>query len=394
MTSEVGLVLAGGGARGAYEVGALSELLPRLKPDERPTVIVGTSVGAINAAYVAATADRPPGEALEEGCEIWRDMRWESALSPLLSMAQVRLALRSAADALGIPGAHGWSMLNPAPLRATLDARIPFERIHANVESKHIRAAAVVGTRASTSLSVVFCDTNAGQPQADDRRGITYVRTSALSAEHVIASAAIPGAFPAVEIHDPPSARGWYYDGGTRLNTPIRPALDLGAGRMIITALHSPRLGSTLGDGERPQVLDGVAQLLQGVLVDPLINDVHTLATINRQIAEGGQSGDASLKPIPYILIAPEQPNEIGDVATRCYQRLHGRRKLFRRRGSVARLGRLLDIGDSPWRGELLSYFFFDPEFANELIELGRRDARRWLSVAHDDGVWQLGPAV
>src|SRR6185503_515081 len=101
MAERVGLVLAGGGARGAYEVGALSELLPRLDAQERPRVIVGTSVGAINAAYIAATADLPVSEALEQGCDIWRDMRWESALSPLVSFAQLRLALRAAADALG-----------------------------------------------------------------------------------------------------------------------------------------------------------------------------------------------------------------------------------------------------------------------------------------------------
>jgi NTE family protein len=390
---EVGLVLAGGGARGAYEIGALSELLPRLKAEERPRVILGTSVGAVNAAYIAATADQPLDEALEQGCDIWRDMRWESALSPLTSIAQLRLVLRSAADALGIHGARSWSLLDPAPLRKTLAERVPFDRIHDNVESKAISAAAVVATRATTSLSVVFCDTEGDPPPADDRRGIAYERTTALSMEHVLASAAIPAAFPAVELTDPERARGWYFDGGTRLNTPIRPALDLGAERLIIIALNSPHLGSSTETAKRPQILDGVAQLIQGVLVDPLVNDVQTLTTINR-LVQGGDPDDKGFKSIPYILIAPSGPNEIGDLATRIYRRRYvGLRNFIRRRRSVGRLGRLLDVGDDPLRGELFSYLFFDPEFAEGLIELGRRDARRWISAQHDLGLWQVGPA-
>lgn len=400
---EIGLVLAGGGARGAYELGALSELLPVLADEERneegpqarPRVIVGTSVGAVNAAYVAATADQPLAQALEKGCDIWREMSWDSALSPLVSIAQLRIVLRSIGDALGIPGARSWSMLDPAPLRETLERKVPFRHIHDNVLADRIAAAAVVATRASTSLSVVFCDSERELPPADDRRGIAYERTASLSSDHVIASAAIPGAFPAVELKDPATARDWYFDGGTRLNTPIKPALDLGAERLVIVALHSPKLAIASKQGKRPQLLDGVAQLLQGVLVDPLLNDVQTLSTINSAVAEEpGAGGERSrFKPIPYILVAPTEPNAIGELATRVYRRRYeGKGNRRRRRQSVGRLGRLLDVGDSPLRGEMLSYLLFDEEFADELIELGRRDARAWISAEHDLGLWQLRP--
>lgn len=353
-------------------------------------MIVGTSVGAVNASYLAATADRPLAEALEQGCDIWRSMEWESALAPLVSFAQVRVAFRAAADALGFPGGRSWSMLDASPMRETLEREVPFDGIHGNVASGRLAAAAVVATRASTSLSVVFCDSAGEPPPADMRRGITYEKTAALGVDHVLASAAIPAAFPAVEVSDPPNARGWYFDGGTRLNTPIRPALDLGARRLIVVALHSPRFGDAPAESGRPQVLDGVAQLLQGVLVDPLLNDLHTLTTINRLVDDGPPA--AGFEQIPYILIAPESPFEIGELAARAYaKRYRGPR---RRRGSVARLGRLLDVADSPLRGELLSYLFFDPDFAEELMELGRTHARRWLAQPHDDGPWHIGPAV
>jgi NTE family protein len=392
--AEVGLVLAGGGARGAYELGALSELLPRLAEEERPRVIVGTSVGAVNAAYVAATADQPLAQALESGCDIWREMSSDSALSPLTSFAQLRIVLRSIGDALGIPGAHSLGMLDPAPLRETLERKVPFRHIHDNVLADRIAAAAVVATRASTSLSVVFCDSEREPPPADDRRGIAYEKTAALSSDHVLASAAIPGAFPAVELKDPAAARDWYFDGGTRLNTPIKPALDLGAERLVIVALHSPKLAMAQKQGKRPQLLDGVAQLLQGVLVDPLLNDVQTLSTINSAVADSPGAGERSrFKPIPYILIAPSEPNAIGELATRVYRRRYeGAGNRRRRRQSVGRLGRLLDVGDGPLRGEMLSYLLFDEEFAQELIELGRRDARAWIAAEHDLGLWQLRP--
>ncbi len=388
-SGRVGVVLAGGGARGAYEIGALAELLPRLPQDERPRVIVGTSVGALNAAYLAATVDVPAESALEQGADMWRAMaHWESVLVPLTSSTQLKVAIRAAADALGIPGARSWGMLDPSPLRGTLEGRIPFERIHENVTAGALSAAAVVATRASTGLSVVFCDSDEELPVDDVHRGIAYERTRRLSVDHVLASTAMPAAFPAVEIGDPPAARGWYFDGGTRLNTPIRPALDLGSTRLIVVALHPPRVTSASSGGDRPQALNGVSALLQGVFVDPLINDVLTLTTINKMAA--ANPADGSYKPIPYILIAPERPFEIGEVASRVWKERY--RGPHRRRGSVARIGRLLDVEDGLARAELLSYLFFDPDFIAELIELGRTDARRWLSQSHDLGLWRTGP--
>lgn len=398
----VGLVLAGGGARGAYEIGALSVLLPELAERERPDTIIGTSVGAINAAYLAATADQwrdQLEQSLEQGLQIWRQlMRWRRVVKPLGSLAQAKLVLRGLADAAGVPGAHSWSLLDPAPLRESLRAHLGLSRIRANVESGAIRAAAVVTTRASTSLSVVFCVTQDDPPEDDARRGIEYVGVDELEVEHVLASAAIPSAFPAVELRPPGTRADWYSDGGTRLNTPTKPALKLGAERLIIVALQSPNLGLAAGGVGRPEVIDGAAQLLQGVLVDPLLNDLHTLAKLNTLVsADGTRTTEPPLKRIPYILIAPEGPYEIGRRATAVYRRRYtGPRNLARRCHSLARLGRLLEVGDNELRGELFSYFFFDPEFAEELIALGRSDAKRWLDQAqrdeHDIGLWRTRP--
>jgi NTE family protein len=279
---KVALVLAGGGARGAYELGVLSVLLPLLeKRGERPDIVVGTSVGALNATFLAATADRPVDEVVARGCGVWQEVRYKDVLRSLVGPEELAHALRSLADFVGIPGVRSWSLLDPAPLAATLKRTIPFARIRRNVAVGALSAAAVVTTSAATGRSVVFHD-GGGRPKRDRRRGIDYVGTR-LDVEHVRASAAIPSIFPAVRVGVPARARGWYFDGGTHLNTPIKPALALGADRVIVIALNS--LGAEprgRGRPPRPDTYDGASELLQTVLVDPLVHDVHTLTTVNR----------------------------------------------------------------------------------------------------------------
>ena len=402
---KVALVLAGGGARGAYEIGVLSVLLPVLEErGERPDIVVGTSVGALNAAYLAATADRPVDEVVEQGGRIWEEVGYDDVLRPLVGAEEIAHALRSLADLVGIPGVRAWSLLDPSPLAATLKRAIPFARIRRNVAGGVMTAAAVVATSAESGRSVVFHD-GGGKPKRDRERGIDYVSTK-LGIDHVRASAAIPSIFPAVRIGTPPSARGWYFDGGTHLNTPIKPALALGADRVIVVALNSLSEPQKSARPARPDAYDGVSQLLQAVLVDPLVHDVHTLTTINEVIARGesvaaedpaarrGSTGPRSrpYRRVPYILIAPESRNSIGERAVEIYKKHYSGIGGATRSRDLALLGHALDAGLNSVRGELFSYLFFAPEFARELLELGRADARRWLSRRHDNGPWRLRP--
>jgi NTE family protein len=397
---KIGLVLAGGGARGPYEIGALSVVLPRLWEErkERPDIIVGTSVGAINAAYLAATSHEPAEDAVAGAAEIWREMRWRDALRSLWSPRQLALGLRAAADLIGVPGVRTWSMLDVDRFRATLEDRIPLDQIGANVEARELETAAVVATHASTSWSVVFCATNCRRlPEPDPRRGVEYQRSAGLGVDHVLASAAIPGAFPAVEITEPEAATGWYYDGGTRLNTPIKPALDLGAERLIVVALHCVRLPRDRPAlGARPETLNGASQLIQGLLVDPLVNDIHTMTAFNEVLKGTDQAREEEVdgkRPIEYILVAPQEPLDIGALAETHYRRCYtGLRGLPRRLSSIGLMGRSLDVLNDPERGELFSYFFFDQLFADALIERGRSDAERWFEQLPDENPWTSEP--
>jgi NTE family protein len=391
---RVGLVLAGGGARGAYEAGALSVLLPVLEDaGMRPVTILGTSAGALNAVYLAARAHEPTDVVAAAGEAIWRELRWEQALRPLASPGTLgRLALYLG-EVLGVPGAEIPALLDPAPLAETLAAQVSFEQLHRNVVDGPLEAAAVTATSALTSRSVVFHD-GGRAPEHDRIRGIDYV-TTPLGDEHALASAAIPGLFPAVHVERPSRASGWYFDGGTRLNTPIKPALALGVDRVVIVALNSiapapPRLAGE----DRPDALEGAAQLLQAVLVDPLVNDVRTLASVNELVLAATEDGSGELagkRRVPYVFVAPRDREAIGRIAMRVFEERFSGPRGAHASPNVALLGRLVAGGRDPAHGELLSYLFFDGAFAEPLLELGRYDAQRWLDEPHDDGLWQVG---
>jgi NTE family protein len=365
----------------------LSVLLPWLEQGhgQRPDVIVGTSVGALNASFIAAHASEATEEVAQAGCEAWRKITYREVLEPFLSIEELAVAGRLALS-LVLRGVAAYGLLDPAPLAATLPDLINFADIHKNVTDPDVglRACAVVATAAHTNRTVVFHD-GGPDPRGDERRGIDYEATE-IKEEHVLASAAIPVAFPAIHVHEPDRAVGWYFDGGTRLNTPIKPALKLDAARIIVVGLNS--VAPAPPSSQRPDLFDGASQIVQGLLVDPVVGDVETLATINEAVADAG--GDRR-EVVPYIFVAPSSPNRIGEIAAEVYREHYSGVKGIRRSSDLALLGRVIGADRNSTRGELFSYLFFAPEFATRLIELGREDATRWTQQRHDDDGWQLG---
>jgi NTE family protein len=394
---RIGLVLAGGGARGAYEAGVLSTLLPALEErGERPSVIIGTSVGAINAAFAATNAHLPADEAIRRGIERWQQMKMDRVVRPILLQQAPKTVLLYTAEVLGIPGVRLRGLLDPAPLKETLSEWIDWGRLHRNVGDKEVDAVGVVATAITTERSVVFVE---GRDARDLPRSyaIDYVSTS-LTVDHLRASAAIPALFPGVRVEEPAVARGWYYDGGTRLNTPIKPAIDFGADRVIVIAATPIQQPPGPTDGPEPDVADGALELIQATLVDPLIADVRMLAKINLLIERGTSEsldayrrsrGKGPYRRIPYIFVAPRQRDALGQLADRVLdESFSGLRRL--RSPDISLLSRLV-VGAGRPHGELLSYLFFEGEFAREAIALGRADAQAWLDERAGDP-WQVGP--
>ncbi len=213
------IVTAGAGARGAYEAGVLSRVLPRLLDDERETkiVLVGTSAGAINTAIMAGHADQGAGVVAEKLGTTWGsltvDKIFEGRVWPLLAYA---------AEAFGIKQVHSYALLDTGPLRKTVTdgGYVDFGvNLRSRFSGTWLKAAGIVATKVSTGESVVFVEgLGAGVPAPNASRGIVY-RDVALGPAHVLASAAIPIAFSSIEVNP----GEWFVDGGVRLNTPIAP---------------------------------------------------------------------------------------------------------------------------------------------------------------------------
>jgi NTE family protein len=142
------LVLGGGGARGAYAFGALSVLLPELKDQVR--VIVGTSAGALIAAYLVANWHRCAEEAIADGLRFWRELRFEDVLAPLMAPGGAARFMRYVGEFLPISSLHARSILHPEPLKQTLDKLVDFDRLGENIRERRV-ALGVVATPAHSS---------------------------------------------------------------------------------------------------------------------------------------------------------------------------------------------------------------------------------------------------
>lgn len=396
-------MLSGGGARGAYEAGVISVIAPALEArGERPTLMLGTSVGAINAAYMGASRHLSAEEQAAGLLDRWRQVTKESVIRPILSHQLPLTALRYMGGLLSLPGARVPSLLDPSPLQRSLEDWMNWEDLHRNVADGLVQAVAVVATAARAGRTVVFVEAD-GQVTLHNSHVVDYVPT-ALADEHIRASAAIPVLFPPVRIETPAEARGWYVDGGTRLNTPIKPALDLGAERLLVIgteAITEPAFEPGRYDCEPPDFGDGALHALQGTLVDPLGEDMRLLGNINEFYANSQDTpaatryraarGKPPYRRVPYIFIAPSRRGIIGETASEVFRaRYSGRKGL--RSPDFPLLNRLLG-GDGPAHGELLSYLFFDRDFIDALIDLGRADATRWLNTPHGpEEPWQTKP--
>ncbi len=387
---RVALVLPGGGARGAYEIGALSVLLPELeRRGEEVTLLCGTSVGGVNAALLASLAHLPAALQVKEAVGHWRALRRADVVARTLSPRLPWNLARLTGDALGLPGMRRGSLLDPGPLRRYIEGRIDWDALHRNVDHGVIESVCVVATQLATGRPLGFVET-ADPDRVPEGSELRFLPTR-LSSEHVRASAAIPLVFPPVEVNEPPEAHGYYSDGATRLNTPIKPAVELGADRVIVIGLE-PLASTVSRASERtPHLVDVLANMLDGLLVDQVAEDMHRLVAINSFFVESlavgplpsarayrAARGRRPYRRIAYALITPQRRRELGQLAARTYARRYRGLRAVATEPDLLLLGRLLR-GRTEASGDLLSFLFFDEEYIDALIVSGRRDARRWL---------------
>jgi NTE family protein len=174
--------------------------------------------------------------------------------------------IRYLGEFLPLSNLHAPSILHPEPLAHTLGKLVDFDQLANNIREQQLTLG-VVATPAHSNRSVVFHQGGIPRHRDDPLRGIEYVATPKLGVEQILASSAIPALFPAVRVTAPEQAAGWYYDGSPRLKTPIKPALWLGAKRVIVIALNSVAPSRTTSPEQQPDFYVGAAHLLHGALV-------------------------------------------------------------------------------------------------------------------------------
>jgi len=384
-------VLAGGGARGAYEAGVLAalfeEVLPELPEDFALDIVSGTSVGAIHAAYVAATAGLQGADRSQTLVETWHQMELRDVLrvsaGDLMGIPMRALGLRQLRRRLEDDSPVVGGLVNLQPLERLVAQRVPWDALPGNLSRGTPGALCISCTEVRSGRATIFMDGQLADPSPWRSDPGVQAVAEAITADHVRASSAIPFLFPAVRLRE-----RYYVDGGLRMNTPLQPALRLRADRVLVVALkHAP--GTSAGLPVYPErVITQPAFLLGKVLnslmLDQLEYNLRQLELVNAWIDAGQDAfGDEFLPRINHAVrsnrgigyrrvnLTTLRPSEdIGTLAARCY-RESGRRNL----GLLASLLTTAVVRGVPeGEADLLSYLFFDASYTAKLLELGRKD--------------------
>jgi len=394
---KLAIVLSGGGARGAYEAGVIryirEDLAAELGGQPCFDIICGTSVGALHACFMAATADTPAlqGRLLVER---WQDLVLEEVVSfgfkdlrrlprILFGKAEVEQWERGELRLGGV--------VETRNLERLVGRMMPWRGIRRNRNRGLFESLSVSTTDVASGKTVVFID-SAKEIPAWSRDPHRSARPARIGPRHCLASAAIPLLFPAVAID-----KRFYADGGLRQNTPLSPALRLGADKVLVISLRSDEERTLpvndLDPTPFPSAVFLTSKLLDAFLLDHLDYDLERLRRLNSLMDVIEKQGDEPLRqavadvmkktrggayrPVQELVVAPSV--NLGRLAAEAAQA--GR---FKGKGGglgIRLLRRIAASGDVSEQSDLLSYILFDGAFAADLAQVGYEDAR----ARHDE---------
>ncbi len=394
---RIAMILSGGGARGAYEVGVLwyifDDLTRQRGAPPRLDILCGTSVGAINACYLAAHLTDPV-LGMRRLVDLWSELQLPRVLG--FGVRQV----------MGLPrllrgGGEGAGLFDVRPMADLVQREISWRAVTRCLRRRQLRALSVSTTEVGTGRTVVFMQTSPDAVIPATAPPRTLFRADHIGPHHALASAAIPLLFPPVKIDNE-----LYLDGGLRQNTPIAPALRLGATHIFAIGSSREVKGVVSRENRSHIHAPGAAYLLGKVLdaflLDHIDVDIELLTRLNNVLTDGthvygegfteamsDQARKRHAQDYRYVNCLTVRPSEdIGRLAS-----IHVRRGRFMGDPILTkRLFNLLDIGVGD-EADLASYLLFDGQFCRQLIEMGRADAKarreellQFFGDAADDG--------
>ena len=357
---DLAIMMTGGGARAAYQVGLLKGL-SRHFPWLRFQIITGVSAGAINAVFLASRLGGLSAKT-EELEELWCELTCHHIYR--LDMAHL-IPFRSALASL-FPKRR-WTrprgIADTKPLSELLyklyqcEAHQPIEGIRRNIESGELHAVALMTLDYTTGQSVRwFQGRHAGVFEGPNRRS----EKTQITCEHVLASSALPFVFPAVKIDN-----RWYGDGGIRLSSPLSPAVHLGAQRIIAMSTGYQRTeaeASTPVVEGYPPVAQVLGQLVNAVFLDAIDEDVARMERMNEMLKKMDPGDHNGFKPIDLLVLRPSV--DLGKLATEYEKYLPRDVKLLTRALGARET-------DSP---DFVSLLMFEPNYTRRLIDIGEAD--------------------
>jgi NTE family protein len=409
---KVAVILSGGGARGAYEVGVLSyvlDALARLRGGAPPRldILCGTSVGAVNACFLASHL-HDPTLGVRRLVDLWTDLNLETVLG-----FGMRQALSIPKLIFGGPG-EGVGLFDVTPMAKLIEREIPWRAIARTLRHGYLSALSISATEIATGRTVIFMQTGPDGALPTTAPPRTIIRGALVGPLHALASASIPLLFPPVRI-----GPELFMDGGVRQNTPIAPALRLGATHVLAIGLSRDIRTVDVGEEHRPPSASLVlGKVLNAFLLDHIQSDFEVLQRVNHMIEDGERAFGPGFVPkineaaaargaLPYrrvktLVVRPSM--DIGRLAA-----AHVKAGKLQKGPVVARrLLSLVDVGEET-EADLASYLLFDGSFTRKLIALGRADAEarrnellEFFGSARDDvepkssesGEWTIPPPV
>ncbi|HLM81963.1 MAG TPA: patatin-like phospholipase family protein [Terriglobales bacterium] len=371
MENMVGLVMTGGGARGAYQAGVLKRIgeLKRVRTEGNPFPIIGgASAGAINGAGLATGCD-DFALATQLIAEAWATLNPSEIFHcGLLSQAQNSLTwMLDLSFGAILGGGHARSLLDATPLRGFLNRHLDCDRIQENIKGGNLYALAISATNYNSGKSYLFIQGKRGHPMWKRARVVTVA--TKITVDHVCASSAIPMVFQPVKLNTPRGS-AFFGDGCLRLQQPLSPVIRLGAEKVFAIGVRCGNRESQeeATDERNPSVAQVLGVLLNVMFLDHLATDIEHLEHLNQLLNDGhinqlGIEGHEKIRPLRTFIIAPSV--NLSDLAEQHQRDMPALIHYF-----VSSLGR-----DAASSADLMSYLLFTPSYTRDLIQIGYLDA-------------------